>query len=138
MVAQHRQAAVAFGGDPVELDDPPFSRKGPVAMPGIVGPFERQKRPFRRRDLHDRIIEVVGRLQEPQAAAGMFPGGVHVDEDRDDLALGVGMDASVPRAALAANRDRRRPPGEIEVELVFESVANLAHQFVEEFAERRP
>ncbi len=48
------------------------------------------------------------------------------------------MDASVPGAALAADRDRRRPPGEIEVELLFERVAKfLAHEVVKEFAERR-
>ena len=47
------------------------------------------------------------------------------------------MDAPVPRAALAANRDRGRAPGEIEGELLLERFAELvALQFVEEFAER--
>src|SRR5690349_7996357 len=49
------------------------------------------------------------------------------------------MDLSVLGAALAAHRGGGRPTGEIEAELLFESVAELvAFQFVEERAERRP
>src|SRR6185312_5452822 len=80
---------------------------------------------------------VVGRLEQPQAPARILPGGVHVDQDRDDLALGVGVDASVLRAALAANRDGGRTPGEVEAEFLLERLAKLvALQFVEELAER--
>src|SRR5208337_4317987 len=68
----------------------------------------------------------------------MLPTGVHVDQDRYDLAFRVGMDAPVLGAALTANRDRGRPPGEIEAELLLERFAELvALQLVEEFAERR-
>ena len=67
----------------------------------------------------------------------MLPTGVHVDQDRYDLAFRVGMDAPVLGAALTANGDRGRPPGEIEAELFLERFAELvALQFVEEFAER--
>ncbi len=49
------------------------------------------------------------------------------------------MDAPVLGAALTANRDRGRPPGEIEIELLLEGLAEfVALQFVEEFAERGP
>ena len=68
---------------------------------------------------------------------GCSQAGVHVNQDRYDLAFRVGMDAPVLGAALTANRDRGRPPGEIEAELFLERFAELvALQFVEEFAER--
>src|ERR1700722_10942536 len=55
VVAQHRHPPIAFRSDPVELDDPAFSREGLVPMPRIVGPLERQQRSFGRRHFHDDI-----------------------------------------------------------------------------------
>src|ERR1700722_674212 len=139
VVAQHRHPAIAFGGDPIELDDPAFAGKGLVPVPGIVSPLERQERPLGRRHLHDHIIEVVSRFQQAQAAAGILPSGVHVNEDGDDLAFRIGMDASIFLAALAPNRRRGRPPGEIEAEFLLEGFAEIAAlEFGDELAERRP
>src|SRR5277367_6971134 len=44
VVAQHRHPAIAFGSDPVELDDPALASERLVAVPGIVGPLEREQR----------------------------------------------------------------------------------------------
>ena len=91
------------------------------------------------RDLHDRIVEVRGRFQEPETPARMLPFRVHVEQDRDDLALRVGMDAAVPGTAVAANRDRMRPASEVEAELVLEGFAELvARHLIEQFAKVRP
>jgi hypothetical protein len=137
VVAQHRHPSIAFGGDPIELDDPAFASKGLVAMPGIVRALEREQGSLGRGHFHDHIVEVVGRFQEAQAAAGILPTRVHVNEDRDDLALRIGMDASILLAALTANRRRGRPPGEIEAELRFEGIAEfVALQLGDELAER--
>ena len=49
------------------------------------------------------------------------------------------MDAPVPRAALAPNRDRGRAPSEIESELLLEGLAEfVALKVIKEFAERGP
>src|SRR3984885_11380073 len=137
MVAQRRHPPIAFRCDPVELDDPAFADERFVAMPGIVGPFEREQRSLGRRHLHDHVVEVVGRFQQAQAAAGILPARVHVNEHRNDLAFRVGMDPTVLGATLTANRRRGRPPGEIEAELLFERIAELvALQFGDELTER--
>jgi hypothetical protein len=103
-------------------------------MPGIVGPPEGRHRGRGRGNLHDWIVEARRRLQEPQAPAGPFR--IHVDQGGDDLALRVGVDAAVPGAAPAANRDRMGSAFEAEVELLLESLAEFhARKFVEEFAE---
>src|ERR1700722_2543770 len=139
VVAQHRHPAIAFRSDPVELDDPAFAGERLVPVPGIVGPFEREQRSLRRRDLHDHVVEVVGRFQQTQATAGILPARVHVDKDRDDLAFRIGMDPSILRAALTPNRRRRRAPGELEAELLLERFAELvALEFGDKLAERGP
>ena len=65
--------AIAIGGDPVELDDAPLAVEGLVPVPGILGPPEGEHRAADRRDLHDRIVEIVGRLQKPEPSARMLP-----------------------------------------------------------------
>src|SRR5580692_6916705 len=134
VVAQHRHPPIAFRSDPVELDDPAFAGEGLVAMPRIVGPFERQQRSLGRGHLHDHVVEVISRFEQAQAAAGILPSRVHVNEDRNDLAFRIGVDPSILRAALTANRCRGRPPCELEAELLFERLAEVvALQFGDEF-----
>src|ERR1700722_9113435 len=139
VVAQHRHPPIAFRSDPVELDDPAFASERLVAMPGIFGPLEREQRSLGRRHLHDHIVEVVGRFQESQATAGILPARVHVNEDRNDLAFGVGMDAPILGAALTPNRRRGRAPGELKAELLLERFAEIvALEFGDKLAERGP
>src|SRR3984957_10366611 len=92
MMAQHRHPPIAFRSDPVELDDPALAGEGLVPVPRVVGALERQQRSLGRRHLHDHIVEVVGRLQEAQAAAGILPTRVHVDEDGNNLAFRIGVE----------------------------------------------
>src|SRR5271166_3232255 len=136
LVAQHGDAAVAFRRDPVELDHAALARERLVAVPGIVGALEGQKRPGRGRNLHDRIVEAVGRFQQPQPPARMLPLRVHVDQNGDDLARRVGMDAPVSWAAVTADGDRVRSADKIEAELLLENLAEfVTRQFVEEISE---
>src|ERR1700722_1125397 len=139
VVAQHRHSAISFRSDPVELDDPAFASKGLVPVPGIVRPFERKQRTLGRGHLHDHVVEVVGRFQQAQATAGILPARVHVNEDRNDLAFRIGVDAPVLRAALTPNRRRGRAPGELEAELLLERFAEIvALEFGDKLAERGP
>ena len=63
-----------------------------------------------------KIVEIVGTAQQPQPAFGKFPDRVHVEQQGDDLGLGVGVDAPVlavahrraPSAASGGRRDRPR------------------------------
>src|SRR6185437_15526395 len=106
MVAQHRHPPIALGRHPVELDDPALASERLVPVPGIVGPLEGEQRSLDRGHLHDHVVEVIGRFEEAQAAAGILPGRVHIDENRNDLALRIGMNAPVLLAALAPDRRR--------------------------------
>ena len=52
--------------------------------------------------------------QQPQPALGRLPRRVHVEQQRDDLGFGIGVDAPVLAVAHAAHRQHRRPAAEVD------------------------
>src|SRR4029079_11165157 len=101
---QHGRMPVALGGDPVELNDAALALEWLVPMPRVVGPLESHERALDGRHLGDEIIKIITRAQEAQAAAGLLPGGVHVDEHRDYLCFRIRMDLAIAFAAASAHR----------------------------------
>jgi hypothetical protein len=72
-----------------------------MAVPGIVATFESQHRAGDRRHFDDDVVEIGGRAQQAQPAAGLLPRLVHIEQHGDDLALGVGVDLAVAEVAAA-------------------------------------
>jgi hypothetical protein len=87
-----------FAGEPGDLDDPPFTLVGQVAMEGVFAAFEDSKLAVERGQFrcHD-TVDVVDFVQEAQAAiAGVWPLCVQIDQRCGHLGLAVGMDGAVP------------------------------------------
>src|SRR3974377_1989177 len=106
MMPQHRQLLIALGCDPVELYHTTLADKRLMAMPGVARPLDRNKRARTGRNFKKNVADIVARAQQAQPAAGIFPAGIHIDEDGDDLAERIRVDSAVTRTAATAHRDR--------------------------------
>jgi|SRR6516162_3100530 len=139
MMAQHRQPLIARGREPVELNHAPLADKRLMAMPGVARPLESNKGALSGRDFKNNVADVVARAQQAQAAARIFPAGIHIDEYGDDLAQRIRVDSAVARAAPTAHRNRARPSRQINVKFPLEGCAELIGlELIEEARKCRP
>ncbi len=86
---------------PVELNDAPRSDERLVAVVRIVAAAERHQSPFDRRYFDENVLNISGRAQQAETAAGLFPARIHVEQHRDDLGDGVGVDVAVASTTAA-------------------------------------
>ena len=106
--------------DPVELDGAARAGMLLMAVPGLLRAAEDEQRPAVGRDLGMRILEARAGAQDAQASAIGFPTLVHIKEDGDQLAAGIGVDVAVALADEAAHRIHGRTAGEIDAEFRFD------------------
>src|SRR5947209_14501961 len=86
LAAHHRLAR-----DPIELNHPAGPRERLMPVPRIITTPECEQRPARRGHFKDHVFEVSAGTQQPEPATRGFPRSVHVNEDCDDLRLGVSV-----------------------------------------------
>src|SRR4029453_1200032 len=96
-----------------------------MAVPGIIAATERQQRPFRWRDLENHVVEIVSGTEQPKPATSGLPPRIHVDENRDDFLLRVGVDFAVFFAATAAYGDHVRSIRQVDAEFLLKRVTKL-------------
>ncbi len=124
-MAEDGQALVAGVVDPVELHHAPVAVKWQMAVPGMIGAQESDERAAGGRDFGGKIVDVVLRAEQAQAAAGIVPLGIEVEQHGDDFAGGIAVDIAIASAAAAAGGDRSGAVREIDAEFVFEGLAEL-------------
>jgi mitochondrial fission protein ELM1 len=120
-------------GDPIELDHLAFADKRFMAVPGMVRAAEDEQSAVGGRDLR-RVIVEAGAIEYPKAAAFIIvPIRVHVEQDGNDLAFRVGMDAAVMSAAFAAHGNHRRASRQIDAEFrLYRTAEGLTPQFIQQ------
>jgi len=114
-----------FTRHPVELYRPARAGKRLVTMPRIIAPSECQQCAFGWRHFENHIVQIVPGAQQAKASPGRFPARIHIDKDRDDLRLRIGVDFAVLFAAAAAHCNHVRAIRQIHIELFLEHVAEL-------------
>src|SRR2546427_4473413 len=134
LAAHHRLAR-----DPVELNHPAGPEERFMAVPRIITTPECEQRPARRGHFKDHVFEVSARTQQPEPATTGFPRPVHVNEDGDDLRLGVGVNLAIFLAATSAHGDHVWAGGQIDVEFFLKRFAKLvAAHLLDEPRKGRP
>src|SRR5436190_19560356 len=103
-MAEQSKSLAAFTGDPVELNNPTGAGVLFVAVEAVLAAFEGDKGAILGRDFHKNIIDICG-AEQAQSAARVAPVGVHIDQDGDDLAFGIGVNFSIVIGTSAANGD---------------------------------
>src|SRR5579863_8361161 len=81
-----------LAGHPIQLDRATWSRERLVAMPGIVGALEDQKRAAVRRHFGDIVVEIVGPAKQAQPTGVFLPALVDIEKHGDDLGGRIGVD----------------------------------------------
>jgi hypothetical protein len=112
-------------GHPVELQRTALTDMGAMTVKRSLAAPKGQHRPGERRHLRRIIIKIARTAQQPQPALGMIPHWVHVEQQGDDLARRIGMDAAVIAVASAAHCQQGRPIGQIDAELLLDRAAQL-------------
>src|SRR5579871_5400966 len=97
-MAQMLPLSRPFGGDPVHLQHAPGSDERLMTVPRAIGAPEGDQAAEIGRRLGGEILEVAA-PQQAQTAPVRRPYVVQVEQDGDDLALGVGVDEAVLLAA---------------------------------------
>src|SRR3954471_11339694 len=114
-----------IAGNPIKLNHSTRTCERLVAMPRIIAATECQQGAFRWRDFDNHVVNTVSRAQQPKLPAGGFPSGIHINQNRDDFRLRIGMDSAVFFAATAAHRDHVGPVRQIDSELFLERLPKL-------------
>src|SRR5262249_47876398 len=94
-----------LAGNPVKLNHATRPRERLVTVPRIIASAERPQPPFRWRNLENHVVEIISGTKQPKPTTGRFPTRVHIDQDRDDFRLRIGMDFAVFFAATTAHGD---------------------------------
>ena len=124
-MAQQGQALVAAVVHPVELDHAALAFEGQMAVPGAVGTQKGDERAVGRRNFDGHIVDVFTRTKETEAAAGIVPRGIQVEQHGDNFAGGIVVDLAVVRAATAAHRDGGGAAGEVHAKFFLEGFAKF-------------
>jgi hypothetical protein len=124
-VAEKSKALVAAIIDPVELDDAALAFEGQMAVPGTVGAQEGDERAVGRGHFDGYIVDVVTRAKKAEAAAGIVPRGIQVEQDGDNFTGGVVVNLAIVRATATADRDRGRAAGEVRSKFFLERFAKF-------------
>jgi hypothetical protein len=124
-VAEKREALVAAIVHPVELDDAALAFERQMAVPGTVGTQESDERAVGRRDFDGHVVDVVTRAKKTEAAAGIVPGGIQVEQHGNNFAGGIVVNLAVVRAAAAAHRDGGGTAGEVHAKFFLEGFAKF-------------
>jgi len=124
-VAKKSQPLVAAIVDPVELNDAALAFERQMPVPGTVRAQEGDERAVGRRNFDGYIVDVVTRAKKAEAAAGVVPRGIQVEQDGDDFAGGIVVNLAVVRATAAADRDGGRPAGEVHAKFFLKRFAKF-------------
>src|SRR5882672_865418 len=114
-----------LGGDVVELDGAPLAVEGLVPVPAVRRHLEDQAAPGVGRDLGRVARQVVVVVQEPQSPLGRAPAAVEIEQHRDELRLGIGVDLAVFRSGPAANGEHRRAVLQVHAETLADQVPQI-------------
>jgi len=126
-----------FTRHPIELNRPARTGERLVTMPRIIAPSERQQCAFGWRHFENHIVQIVPGAQQAKAPAGRFPARIHIDKDRDDLRLRIGVDFAVLFTAAAAHRNHVRAIRQVDIEFFLERFAEfIAAHFSEKLPAR--
>src|SRR6202050_127807 len=96
-----------------------------MPVPGAVETQEGDERAVGRRNFDRHIVDVVTRAKKAEAAAGIVPRGIQVEQHGDNFAGGIVVDLAVVRAATAAHRDSGGTAGEVYAEFFLEGFAKF-------------
>ena len=98
---------------------------GPMPVKRTGAAAKRQHGPGERHDLSHIIINVIGTMQQAQAALRKVPIGVEIEQQCNDLARRIGVDTAVLTIAQAADGHHRRAIREVEREFFLDRAAQL-------------
>lgn len=123
--------------NPVQLDRAAFALIGVVTVPGIVRPPEDDQGATFGFDLCDVILKVSPAPKDSEPPTVCRPiVFVHIDQNRNDFGLGIGVNLTVALPTKAADSIHGRAVLEVDIKLLFDSFAELVPmQFVDQFFE---
>ncbi len=113
VMPQHDQLLAPLRGHPVELNDAAFARRRQCPCQERSERRKAMSVPPHGGDFLGEIVDVGSRAQQAQPAAGLVPGGIEVDQNRDDLADASRCEycrrarRSKPRTVMVCGRSRR-------------------------------
>src|SRR5215471_20620162 len=94
-----------------------------MPVEGSVAASKGEHRPGDRRYFLCVILDIISAAQQPQPTLRTIPSRVQVKQQRDDLGLGIGVNAPVFAVALAAHGQDRRTALEIDFKFLFDRKA---------------
>jgi len=119
-MAEKGEALVAATVDPIELNDAALAFERQMSVPGTVGTQEGDESAVGRGDFACDVVDIVRGAKNTEAAAGIVPSGIQIEQDGDNFAGGVVVNLAIVGTAAAANRDSGRAAGEIQSKLFLE------------------